>query len=145
MNHSYVVGAGLYGLIHLMHKIDAPDEVYTKDKDQRISFLYGGFEAEYIGKWDKRIHYLFHSLIGIGGLSYIDKEDDLYLQREKGIDDGIFVFEPSFNIEVNIRNDFRIDAGVSYRSVTGVELRGLDNSDISGFGTSIVLKFGQYQ
>ena len=65
MNHSYVVGAGLYGLIHLMHKIDAPDEVYTKDKDQRISFLYGGFEAEYIGKWDKRIHYLFHSLIGI--------------------------------------------------------------------------------
>jgi hypothetical protein len=168
MNHSYVVGAGFYGLIN---EIDASTEASTGDKSHETSFFYGGFEAEYIGKWNKRIHYTFHSLIGIGGLSYGDdghyslKNPDLppyyySSQSFKNIGgfsnsdnddddsfaiDGLFVFEPSINIEINVSSKIRLGAGVSYRAVAGVELKDLDNSDISGFGTSIVLKYGQYK
>ena len=147
MNHSYVVSAGIYGL---MNEIDAPDEVSTGDKVQKIRFGYFGFEPEYIGKWDKRIHYSIHSIIGIGYLSYAYKDvvhDDYIgdLGSSTAFGFGHFIFEPSFNIEVNVSDKTRINTGVSYRSVAGVDLQGLDNSDISGFGLSISVKFGGYE
>lgn len=168
MNNSYGVGGGFY---FSPNDIDASTEASTGDKSHETSFIYGGLEAEYIGKWNKRIHYTFHSLIGIGGLSYGDdghyslKNPDLppyyysslsfkniggFSNSDNDDDDsfaidGLFVFEPSINIEINVSSKIRIGAGVSYRAVTGVELDDLDNSDISGFGTSIVLKYGQYK
>ena len=164
MNHSYGVGAGMY---FSLNKFDAFDEVSTRDKSHNISFVYGGFEAEYIGKWKKRIHYTIHSLIGFGSLSYGYTDYD-YRYRgddfpydsfksvggfsngnteddDTGASDGLFVIEPSLNIEVNITKKLRFNTGVSYRAVAGVKLNGFDNSDLSGFGASIVFKSGQYK
>ena len=161
MNHSYGIGAGMYFSIN---KFDSPDEVSTyKSHDYR--FFYGGFEAEYIGKWKKRIHYTIHSLIGFGSLSYGYTDDDYRgddfqydsfksvgvfsngntEDDDTGASDGLFVIEPSLNIEVNITKKLRFNTGVSYRAVAGVKLNGFDNSDLSGFGVSIVFKIGQYK
>ncbi|MFC1651362.1 hypothetical protein ACFL2X_07305 [Candidatus Latescibacterota bacterium] len=159
MNNSYGVGGGFY---FSPNDIDASTEASTGDKSHETSFIYGGLEAEYIGKWNKRIHYTIHSLIGIGRLSYGDNEyyfepDPPYFKNVGGFSsgdnddddssgsDGLFVFEPSINIEINVNSKIRLAAGISYRAVAGVELDDLENSDINGFGTSIVLKFGQYK
>ena len=142
MNHSYVVGAGIYVLAN---NIDAPDGVSEEDKGKKLRFGCIGLEAEYIGKWNKRIHYTIHSLAGIGGLYYRDEKD--YVDEDSGpsFNDALFVFEPTFNIEVNVSKKFRIATGVSYRAVAGVGLTGLDNSDIGGPGVSIVVKYGGYR
>lgn len=159
-NHSYVLGAGIYTIID---NIDLSYNVDGNNIEQKITFGYGGFEVEYIGKWNKRIHYTVHTLFGIGAISYDDMNGLLYnpqndyyhefydnnfyknMGRSPAGDDWLFLFEPSFNVEINVTETLCVTTGLFYRAVAGVELKGLDNSDIGGPGWSFVVKFGGYR
>ncbi|MFC1608051.1 hypothetical protein ACFL47_08780 [Candidatus Latescibacterota bacterium] len=147
MNHSYGVGAGFYG----GGKIEAHDPGNVEGK-RDVAFYYFGIETEYTAAWDSRIHYTIHALTGIGGLSYtgdVDKKDFEPEYDSSGsslsFDDGLLIFEPSVNVEVNVTKSIRITTGLVYRAVAGVELDGLDNADVGGPGVSLTVKFGKYR
>ncbi len=56
----------------------------------------------------------------------------------------VFVLEPAVNAELNVTTWFRLNAGVSYRFVTGVTQVGLDNGDFSGPTATLTFKFGTF-
>ncbi|MFC1508716.1 hypothetical protein ACFL60_03400 [Candidatus Omnitrophota bacterium] len=147
VNHSYGVGVGFYA----GGKIGA-HETGNPGKKRDLAFYHFGVETEYTGAWDRRVHYTIHAHIGFGGLSYTDLNDEKGIEPDVdssgtslSFDDGLFIFEPSFNVEINVTKSFRITTGLFYRAVAGVELEGLDNSDIGGPGVSFVVKFGGYR
>jgi len=130
INSTFVIGGGGYGLSNDI----VPDETSSPfDPFRRIDMGYGGLELEYIGMSDKLVHYSVYVLIGGGGVSY-----------QGPISDGFFVLEPAANVEVNLTRWFRINGGVGYRFVSGVELPGLTNSDLSAFAGSLTFKFGSF-
>ena len=99
----------------------------------------------------KLVHINVQTLIGAGGVTH---RTDFYenLLDEDGPDarhygrrEALFVAEPAVNIELNVTEWFRISAAGSYRFVSGVnEMRGLDDSDLSGPSGTLALKFGGF-
>ncbi|HSR18815.1 MAG TPA: hypothetical protein VLM39_12055 [Ignavibacteriaceae bacterium] len=140
INHSFVIGGGGYGLAN---DIEADIPIYGMYSQPFINFGYGGFEMEYIINSDKIIHFSVATLIGGGGVSY---RNDLWNDHEDwdSPHDEFFVLEPSANIELNIISFFRINAGVSYRFISGTNLDDLKNSDLAGPAASLTLKFGSF-
>ncbi|MFC1561196.1 hypothetical protein ACFL4V_01830 [Candidatus Latescibacterota bacterium] len=128
INHMFVIGGGGYSL---QSDIDVTLGTLSGGvkTEQKLDFNYSGFEFEYIGKSDNTIHYTIYTLLGGGNVSC-------------GETDRVFVFEPAVNGELNVIKWFRINVGISYRLVTGLDISGLDESDLSGIGASITLKFG---
>lgn len=152
INHTFSIGGGCYGQVL---DIDAPREAIIKypypngsAKDLRLEFGYGGFIMEYTGEWESLVHYSVNSLIGAGGVSYCDKAyDDDYEDYEDGNgigDDAFFAFEPGINAEMNITKWCRVNAGVSYLLVKGVDIVGLEDSDFGGVTGNLTFKFGKF-
>ena len=100
-----------------------------------LNFGYGGLELEYIIQSDNLVHFSVCTLIGAGGVSY---RNSLWNNNEDGWNnwnspgDAFFVFEPAANVELNIISFFRINAGISYRLISGVNFDNLKNSDLGG-------------
>ncbi len=146
INHTLLIGAGGYGLVN---KIKGPQSAlyfYNYVSDVRIEFGYGGLILEYIGLPNNLIHYSVSVLVGGGEVSYAPINwdifyDDNYDSKENST---VFVFEPGVNAELNITSFFRINAGVSYRLVSGADLVGLKNNDLSGPAANLVFKFGSF-
>jgi len=64
--------------------------------------------------------------------------------EQVGETDFVFVLEPAVCAELNITNWFRLNAGVSYRLVAGIEQVGLSDSDFSGLNATLTFKFGRF-
>ena len=126
INHTFVIGAGGYGLAN---DIRFSDLTYGRD----IEFGYGGLELEYINRSDNLIHFTVYLLIGGGGLSGTILEEE-----------SVFVAEPALNGELNITSFFRLNAGVGYRWVAAVDNPGFDDSDFSAVYGQITAKFGAF-
>lgn len=130
INSTFVIGGGGYGLANDV----VPDESSLPfDPFRRIEMGYGGLELEYIGLSDRVIHYSVYVLIGGGGVSH-----------RTPISDSFFVLEPAVNVEVNLVSWFRLNGGVGYRYVSGVNSPELTNSDLSAFAGSLTFKFGSF-
>jgi hypothetical protein len=143
INHSFVIGLGGYGLANQIKSNDQNVSGFTPGSTY-LNFGYGGVELEYIIQSDDLIHFSIYSLIGAGGVSYRDnfwdsRRDDLHSPG-----DEFFVFEPAANIEANIISFMRINAGVGYRVISGLNFDGLKNSDLGGFTAALTLKFGKF-
>jgi hypothetical protein len=140
INHSFVIGGGGYGLVN---NIEA-NNLYFGTKPF-INLGYGGVELEYIIQSDRLIHFSVYTLVGAGGVSYRNSLwDDDYRNDLNVTSDAFFVLEPTANVELNIISFFRINAGVSYRFISGVELDDLRNSDLAGPSAILTLKFGTF-
>ena len=140
LNHTFAVGLGGYGLVN-----SATWDNSSSDAIPRLTMGYGGLELEGIINSDKIVHFTIHALIGYGAVDYLDAD---YL-KEFSLDtwksaDAFFVAEPAFNVDINITTYFRLGIGVSYRYVSGVELVGITNEDISGFTGNLIFKFGGF-
>lgn len=128
INHQFSIGLGGYGL--------GSEICLDDDRDcflRELEFGYGGFEFEYIGMWNRVVHYNAHLLIGGGGVTFFNFATD-----------GVFVAEPVVNLELNVAKWFRINAGAGYRIVAGVDIGALDNGDLSGFFGNLAFKFGSF-
>lgn len=140
INHCFVIGGGGYGLAN---NVDA-NNFYFGAKPF-INFGYGGVELEYIIQSDRLLHFSVYTLIGGGGVSYRNSLwDDDYWDDWDVPSDAFFVFEPAANVELNIISFLRINVGVSYRFISGVELDDLKNSDLAGPSAILTLKFGKF-
>jgi hypothetical protein len=141
INHTFVIGGGGYGLVN---NIEADNLSWLTQPF--INFGYGGLELEYIINSDQLMHFSVYTLIGGGTVTY---RDELWDDWEDWSDwdygsDVFFVFEPAVNVEVNIASFFRLNAGVSYRVISGVDFDALENSDLAGPAAVLTLKFGKF-
>ncbi len=150
VNHRYVLGGGGYGMASRMDARGEAEAFYLDEdgmrEDLTLQFGYGGVEFEWIGRPDNLIHYSFYTLIGAGGVTYVEKDDDNGRNDRHDSDrsDAVFVMEPAVNGEINVTEWFRIALGVSYRHVTDVDLVGVDDADLSGVSGALTFKFGKF-
>lgn len=148
VNHTFLIGAGGYGLATRINASDAAQAKYGTGEQLKLMFGYGGGVLEYVNKSNKLVHYSISTLIGAGGVVYTERDHYDYDENDEedhvGPSDAVFVLEPALNIELNIASFFRVNAGASYRMVSGVNLEGLKNSDLSGPSANLALKFGLF-
>ncbi len=136
INHQFILGGGGYGLTNdiRMQSIESTADLY-------LNFGYGGLFIEYIIAPKKLLHFAINSLVGAGGVSFRDKN---YEQTDSYNDDSFFVFEPGVCLAFNLHKHIRITLGGNYRYITGVDLVGTSNSDLSGATFEVRLKFGSF-
>lgn len=137
INHTFVIGAGGYGLVN---NIKIGNLLFGEQ--QLLNFGYGGVELHYINNSDRLVHYTVSLLIGGGGIGYrhpANWEWDWDTNTK-----SFFVMEPTVRVMLNVTSFFRIGLGGGYRLISGAELDDLKDSNISGPSAEIVLKFGKF-
>jgi hypothetical protein len=142
INHTIAIGGGGYGLANNVTEAGAPSV------RPYLNVGYGGVFIEYIHNSDALIHFTGGILIGGGGVGYRSDYDgdnvDEVWDNTDTLNDAFFVAEPSVSAELNVAKWCRVTLGGGYRFVSGVELPGLSNSDISGPSARLMVKFGSF-
>lgn len=141
-NNTFIVGAGMYGLAS-----NVPiDVVYTDPQisgKDRLHFMYGGVEVEYVFEPEEIVTYSVYTLIGLGTVSshfYNQEYPDNYFDHNY-MGNPFFVVEPSFNVKLNVTRFLQVSVGVSYLSTVGAEFQTVDDKSLSGVNGSLTIKF----
>lgn len=138
IDHTFVIGGGGYGLLN-----DIKTGVYEDQKELNLNFGYGGFEMEYIQNSDKLLHYSVYLLIGAGNVSYL--HHDMDFDDHDFDNDQFFIAEPALNAELNVTSFFRLNAGLSYRFVTGADYdNNIKNAALDGLSGVLTFKLGKF-
>jgi hypothetical protein len=144
INHKLMIGLGGYDL---STKHESPGKNIVTGKANEYHLDYGGLMLEYTFYSDKLIHFTANSLFGLGeiqnGVSEIDN-DGHGTHWNNSDDDMVYVIQPSLNVEANITNWFRLGIGGGYRYVTGSEMKGITNKQMSAAQGNVSLKFGGF-
>lgn len=135
INHQYILGGGVYGLV-----TEIPSRLIP---DLEMTMGYGGIEIEYIRRPNKLTHLSFIILLGGGGVGFsepgTDTDENEYEYK------SFYMAEPSVQLMLNVTQFFRAGIGGSYRFVKGVTGSGeLSNDDIGGPTFVITFKFGTF-
>lgn len=141
INHSLSLGLAGYGLATNTELANS-----TLGETRYLDFGYGGFEFEYILASDEVIHLTFSGLIGGGEVDYRFNKftDDDYDHDNNFERDNFFVAEPSINAELNVTSFFRINLGVGYRFVSGVDNSYISESKLRDMTGTVQFKFGSF-
>ena len=142
INHTLSLGGGGYGLVS---RIRGPEGV-SGLQDPVLRVGYGGFEIGYTPRSNRLIHPALSLLIGGGSAGTRESwEEDLDDDWEDDPSlDSFFILEPGIALELNITRFMRVDAGVSFRFVSGLERDGLTESAIGGPSAVLTFKFGSF-
>jgi len=148
VNHSFIIGGGMYGLVGNVSVDTKIGDIIYKDSDY-LRFGYGGLELEYIFAPMNVVHVSIYTLLGVGGASYRNYDDnyfgeDEYYSNHSMMRNPVFVAEPAVNMEVNITELFRVDLGVSYRYVSNVDYQMITAEDLRGISGILTFKFGKF-
>ncbi len=142
INHTLSLGGGGYGLVS---RIRAPGGGGALE-DPVLRIGYGGFEIGYTPRSDRLMHPALFLLIGGGSAgtreSWEEDLDDDW-QDDPSLD-SFFILEPGVAIELNVTRFMRVDAGGSFRFVSGLEKDGLTESAIGGPSAVLTFKFGSF-
>lgn len=145
INHSFLIGLGGYGLVNNLEPNQTAIDYFGIVRKSRIEFGYGGGVLEYIGNPGRIVHYTVTALIGAGGVTYRERYDhDFDFGQYDANTETVFASELSAAVELNITTFFRMDVGAGYRFISGVNLVGLKNEDLSGPSANITFKFGAF-
>ena len=148
LNHSYSIGGALYGII------PSQNLRFSGINDTADVYLYGGYgglKLEYRLNSLKLFNIAFPLLIGGGGIAYSTwgPKDWYSTSYDKNYDnsyiwDSFFVIEPGVAIGINILKFMRLDAGVSYRFTSGIDLPETGSDNLNSLNVNLSLKFGKF-
>jgi hypothetical protein len=149
INHTFMIGGGGYGLVNKIKANPEAQDLYYSftGRPLNIEMGYGGVILEYINNSNSLVHFAISTLIGGGGITYNERDDnnwDWSNDLNNKPHDAFFVVEPELKAELNIASFCRLNVGCSYRFISGVNIIGLKNSDLSGPSANITLKFGKF-
>ncbi|MDX9758239.1 MAG: hypothetical protein RBU27_03680 [Bacteroidota bacterium] len=151
IDHRLMLGMGGYGLASSIRARSEAEQTYAPNGERLyVEFGYGGLMLEYILAPHRLVHVNVQALVGAGGVNYREDWYDDFLDdnpdhRHHGRVEALFVVEPAVNVELNITDWMRLSAGASYRFVNGIdELRGIEDTDLSGASGQLALKFGAF-
>jgi hypothetical protein len=151
VNRSVVLGGSAHYLINSVTvETQVPDTVGSVDALIDTTFdimvIYGGAEIEYVSESQKLLHYTAAMLVGAGLVEYKDY-DCAVCEEDEDTDvdaDIFFVVEPSVHAMLNVTPMLRIGLGASYRYAYDVEIRGVENEDLSGWSGVLTVKIGRF-
>lgn len=126
-NQSFFIGFYGQGVVN-MPSYTYPQPPLGNDLGQSILFYHGGFYTGFVFYPNKPIHFGLSSKFGWGGISLYDNyynnsyypPGGSYPYQDYQID-MVFVVTPQLEAELNITNWFKINMGLGYRWVTGVD------------------------
>ena len=147
INHNFTIG--LTGRGWTNH-----ESLYFENIADSAGYLeggYGGLLLEYTLFPKSVVHVTFPVMIGAGGASYVTKGQNQDWTGDHNDNnctsldsDGFFVCEPGVRAEVNIFKFMRLNAGVSYRYVGGLQLVNTSSDMMNNFTATVGLKFGKF-
>jgi hypothetical protein len=144
INYTLSIGGGGYGLVN---SIEGPEGIPGMT-DPLLSVGYGGFEIEYIRRSGRLIHPVISLLLGAGSAGYRESWEEDLDSGNDGEDnptwDSFFIAESGIAVELNVTGFMRIDAGASYRFVSGLDQNDLTGSAIGGPSAVLAFKFGKF-
>lgn len=126
--------------------------------NERINFGHGGFWFGGMFQPSNAIHLAASTKLGWGGISLYEQNQNWELRRFEIID-NVFVVQPQIEAEMNITRWFKLNIGVGYRLVTGIDktYKVYDNtytylgekpyfgkSDFNGFSGTVSFLFGGF-
>jgi hypothetical protein len=168
INHQFLIGGAGVGLAN---QPAAPAWVNDPTNNGlNLEMGYGGFLMEYFIAPKKVVHGTLSALVGGGSVGVREENMGNHMGycRDRGTDrggmgcatnndwyglqDSFFIFEPEVGLEMNVADFFRVNAGVTYRVITGVNgdiwnvggTRSLQNKDVRGLSGSLTFKFGSF-
>jgi hypothetical protein len=132
------LGGGLYGV---QTEVDAAKGVVPEVPWQvDIRFENFGFELEYAPHPQAPTHVTFGAFLGGGAARYVRD----HTNEQEGETDFMLLFEPAIGVEQRLTDWMHLNLSGSYRAVSGVEQRGLENSDFNGPATTLAVKLGRF-
>jgi hypothetical protein len=144
VNRRYFVGLAGYGIAT---EVQFDGMVGAVEKPLNLHGGYGGMVIGGMVGSKEVIHLVFPVFLGAGSLDVSDKDyftnnpSDAEFTIERS---AFMVIEPAAQIEFNITEHFRLAAGMSYRYVTGTELRNVSDADLSGGAVTVSFRFGRF-
>ena len=148
INHNFTVGFSGSGWSN------RKTMYFNNGADSTGAYLEGGFGRlilEYTMNPQSLIHVTFPLMIGAGGARYFTVNDNNNWEsndwntHENTIEtDVFFSVEPGIRAELNVFKFMRLNAGVSYRYVNGLELRNTSKDMLNNFTANVGLKFGKF-
>lgn len=125
-------------------ELNKPGTENAVDVNERVKFKHGGFWLGYVPMQNKVIHPYTSLRLGWGKARYL-KTEAVGGGELSELNDNIFVLSPEAGIELNVFSFFRVSATATYRLVNGVDdVPNYSNSDLSGFGAVLTLRFGGF-
>ncbi|KAA3608761.1 MAG: hypothetical protein D8M58_18665 [Calditrichaeota bacterium] len=131
INENFAIGGGGYALANSIDKLN------NSVNGTNVDLAYGGVVFSYFTKPISDFNFSGSVLIGGGGLSY--KTDDK-LETE----DEFFVVVPSIDVQYQTFDFMRLSAGIGYRFINGIDLKGIKDSDLNGLNLKLSFMFGNY-
>jgi hypothetical protein len=92
--------------------------------NERINFGHGGLWLGGSLNPNEAIHLAFSTKLGWGSINLIEERDNNYSLFH--FNDNVFVIQPQIEAEMNITRWFKVNFGLGYRIVTGVDEKVLD-------------------
>jgi hypothetical protein len=126
VNQTVFLGAYFEGLVtnHYMEELQS----YVNIERPKVSFEHGGLWFGYVYKPKKPVHGGISMKLGWGEISLEGDEFDDDVDVPFDFDDRIFSVIPQLELELNMTRWFRINAGVGYRFVTGIDADYIDDA-----------------
>lgn len=161
INQFFIGGYGMGLSTNHYRKINVYQETtgnYYNYSDDRINFGHGGFWLGGIFHPADAIHLAASTKLGWGGISLYEQNQSWELRRYEIID-NVFVIQPQVEMEMNITRWFKLNVGVGYRLVSGIDKTYpvYDNnfvrigeepyfgkSDFNGFSGTVSFLFGGF-
>lgn len=148
VNHQWGVGLAGYALTN-----DVGDLGIVTDDSKTNRFFYGGLLLKYLLSPHSILHFEAHTLLGLG--TYQQEEKVPYgfgWHRSDGHrgyayvrnNDTFTIVEPGLDFILNVHENIRLGAGVSYRYIYDFESELSSPINLDGFTTRLVLKLGQF-
>lgn len=132
IDHAFTLGGGGCGIPDTMRA--APLGIANTSTEDRLRFGYGGAIARYHLFSRKVTNLAVGVLIGAGGVvvgkwnGATDDPDNFEVKNQ----DAVFIIEPQVAGFANLTRWLRFGAVAGYRIVSGVDIKGLNASDIRG-------------
>ena len=125
---------GGYGL-----GLSGDQSVTVQGNEYDVDISHGGFMLGYNIKPSKLAHIGISSKLGWGSIDYRARDD-----ANSNVDDQIFVIFPQAEVEFNMTHWFKLNVGVGYQQVIGVDDFHYKQSEVSSPAASISFLFGWF-
>lgn len=127
INQTFFIGGYGEGIVTSHYRDDL--ETIVNMDHPKISFEHGGFWLGYIYQHQKVIHGGLSAKLGWGEIS-LEGDEHIY---NPGLDydftDHTFIILPQIEMEINLTSWFKINLGLGYRFITGVDAEYLDSNN----------------
>lgn len=134
-NNSFFAGG--YGL-----SLANQTKKYISGNAMEVEFTHGGLYAGYAFFPHKMIHFGLSSRLGWGILRF--NPENAYISSLSPSSDHVFVWTPQAEVEMNIAHWFKVNAGIGYRSVAGMNNAYYIGRDFSGPALTLSFLFGWF-